>query len=71
MKRDGKDATMQMAGLAAIANLRCLGATGMIQKLMGHHDYAVKKHALVHIGSCWRNRSIEESVKPRQAQKPE
>jgi len=71
MKRHGKDATMQMAGLAAIANLRYLGATEIIQKLMGHHDYAVKKNALVTIGKLEDHRFIDEIVKLMKALKLE
>ena len=58
-----KDATTQMAGLAAISNLKYFGAKDVITKLMGHHDYAVKKNALVTIGKLKDERFIEEIVK--------
>ena len=63
MTRNSKDDTTQMAGLAAIANLKYLGAKDIIIKLMGHHDYAVKKNALVTIGKLKDERFIEEIVK--------
>ena len=63
MKRKSKDDTFQMAGLAAIANLGYLGAKDTIVGLMGHHDYAVRKNALVTIGKLKDERFIEEIVK--------
>ncbi len=71
MKRNSKDATFQMAGLAAIANLRYLGAKTTITTLMGHHDYAVKKNALTTIAKLADHRFIEEIVKLMKALKLE
>ncbi|MDA1194573.1 MAG: hypothetical protein O2894_05255 [Planctomycetota bacterium] len=71
MKRQSKDPTYLMAGLAAIGELGYLGAKDTLIELMGHHDYAVKKNALVTIAELKDHRFIEEIVRLMKALKLE
>jgi hypothetical protein len=63
MERNDKNTVLIMSGLQSLGSLKYLGARSVIEKLIAHQDFAIRKAAISAVGSIGDMRMLDRILK--------